>query len=241
MLGEPPQSQGDLNFALFGIPVRIHPMFWLVGLLLGVGGRHDAASLAIWVGAMLLAILVHEFGHALVARSYGLRPWVTLYGMGGLTSYNPSGARRPMGTWDQIQLSAAGPVAGFMLAAVILVLAYLAGHPIHRFGVLLVPVGQILNAHFTDFLFDVLSICIFWGLLNLLPIYPLDGGQIAREVLLRLSRDGIRHSLMLSFVVAVLMAIVSYLHLHQTFMAIFFVYFAIMNMMTLQAYGGGRW
>jgi membrane-associated protease RseP (regulator of RpoE activity) len=245
MLGEPPQSQGDLNFALFGIPVRIHPMFWLVGLLLGLN-IHDVVGLLIWVAAMFVSILIHEMGHAVVARSYGLRPWVTLYGMGGLTSYNPSSARHPLGTWDQIQLSAAGPGAGFLLAAIIVGAIHFSGYLIERSG----PLGLLIepaygvtvwNWQFTFFLHCILFISIFWGLINLLPIYPLDGGQIARELLLRFSRDGIRQSLMLSFLVAALMGIFSLVRWHDMYLAIFFAYFAIMNMMTLQAYGGGRW
>lgn len=242
MLGEPPRSEGDLNFRLLGIPVRVHPMFWIIGLILGVSGHRDAVGLLIWVAAMFVAIMVHEFGHALVARAYGYRPWVTLYGMGGLTSYNP--LTRRLGTWDEIQLSAAGPGAGFLLAAIILGAARLGGHHIVSegpLGVLLLPTGVILSKSFTFFLYDVLFICIFWGLINLLPIYPLDGGQIAREIFLRFSRDGIRQSLILSIVAAGLMAVIGLVRMQDTFMAIFFAYFAVMNVMALQAYGRGPW
>ena len=50
----------------------------------------------------------------------------------------------------------------------------------------------------------MLYVNIFWGLVNLLPVYPLDGGQIARELLeLASPADGVRQSLWLSVIAAV--------------------------------------
>ena len=93
MLAEPPPSQYDLHFSLFGFPVRVHPMFWLVTLMLGYQSG-DAAAVLTWIVAVFLSILVHELGHALVMRAYGLRPWIVLHGMGGLTGYEPAYAAR---------------------------------------------------------------------------------------------------------------------------------------------------
>ena len=66
-----------------------------------------------WVVAVFLSVLVHEMGHALAIRALGVQPWITLYGMGGLTSHR--GGRLPPKT--QILVSLAGPAAGFALAA----------------------------------------------------------------------------------------------------------------------------
>ena len=67
---------------------------------------------------------------------------------------------------------------------------------------------QFPNEHLADLINNLFWICVLWGVVNLLPIYPLDGGQIAREILLKFNpRDGIRQSLMLSILAAGAMAL----------------------------------
>ena len=92
MLGEPPQTQYDLRFQILGIPVRVHPFFWLVVVVLGLSGgaKTTPAELLIWAGCVFVSILVHELGHAAAALAHGWRPWITLYGFGGLASYQPT-------------------------------------------------------------------------------------------------------------------------------------------------------
>ena len=95
ILAEPPPSQGDLHFSLLGFPVRIHPYFWLVGLMLGFALR-DPVLVVMWVVAMLLCILLHELGHAVVMQAYGFRPSIVLYSFGGLAiPHGRYGVRRP--------------------------------------------------------------------------------------------------------------------------------------------------
>ena len=97
LIGEPPRTPYDLNFSLLGIPVRVHPFFWLVALMLNYR-LGDVASVLTWIAAVFLAILVHELGHASVMRAYGFRPWITLYGFGGLASYDQGQAYRSKGS-----------------------------------------------------------------------------------------------------------------------------------------------
>ena len=113
LLGEPPRTQADLNFSLLGIPVRVHPLFWLVALLLG-RNLGDAGSVLSWIVAVFLSILIHELGHAAVMRAYGFHPWITLYGFGGLASYDHGNAYRSKGSQPlgQILICLAGPAAG---------------------------------------------------------------------------------------------------------------------------------
>src|SRR5437773_326262 len=85
MLFEPPVTRWDLNWRMFGVPVRVHPLFWLMALLLswskGIPPLIVIESMAI----IFISILVHEFGHALSGRYYGdRRNHVVLYMMGGL-------------------------------------------------------------------------------------------------------------------------------------------------------------
>ena len=229
LLGEPPRTQADLNFSLFGIPVRVHPLFWLVTLILGYQSG-DVPSVMTWIVAVFLSILVHEMGHAAVMRAYGFHPWITLYGMGGLASYDQGYSFRSKGTepLGQVLICLAGPVAGFLLAAFMVLGVILANHA-----------HVVPNARVANLLDNMLFICVVWGVVNLLPIYPLDGGQIAREILLKLnSREGIRWSLLLSILAAGMMAAVGFIQWQSWFVALFFGYLAYTSYATLQAYSG---
>jgi len=248
LLGEPPRSQVDLHFSLFGIPVRVHPFFWLVGLLLGFNSR-DAKALLSWMVAFFVSILVHEFGHAVVIRAYGFRPWITLYGLGGLASYDQASTYSSKGTTSaaQVLISLAGPGAGFLFAAAIAGAIIASGHQVQvvlggSYG-LGVAIGQISPPAWRIFLFQLLNINVLWGILNLLPIYPLDGGKIAREVLVAVNpQQGIRQSLMLSIVAAIAVAVVGLTQWDSFWVAFLFGYLAYTSYTTLQAYSGrGRW
>jgi stage IV sporulation protein FB len=172
----------DLRWQMFGIPVRVHPFFWLVTLLLG--GSHRPLDALIWVFAVFISILVHELGHALTAKSYGSSTEILLYSFGGLAFHHlPSswvGAR--------IVVLFAGPGAGFLLAAVVWGVGTIAcGDPTGTLWDLMRGDPLVfLNRdalRLSLFLDDMLWINIWWGLMNLLPAYPLDGGQICRTFL----------------------------------------------------------
>ncbi len=243
LLGEPPRSQYDLNFSLFGIPTRVHPFFWLIALVMGSQLR-DPIFVLIWVVAVFVSVLIHELGHALVMRRYGYYPWITLYGMGGLTSHNQDnyGYSRGSESLRQVLISLAGPMAGFLLAAAIVLIVFLTGYGDQVYLTIFGPaVGGLPSWQLTVFVNFVLFISVVWGMINLLPIYPLDGGQIAREFFLKLStQQGIRQSLMVSIVCAVLMAAAGLLLLHSFFTALLFGYLAFSNYATLQVYNGRR-
>jgi stage IV sporulation protein FB len=249
LIGEPPRTQYDLNFALFGIPVRIHPLFWLAGVLLGP--RDSGAQILLWMVAFFLGVLCHELGHALVMRSQGSFPWITLYGLGGLASCNPSrrAGSKYAETWRDIAVSAAGPLAGFLLAAVALLLGWALRYTIvWQFGA---PLGVRLwvidlanmaqQPLWLDFVNHLLFVTIVYGVLNLLPVYPLDGGQIARELLtMILGATGVRVSLFVSMTVAGCLAIFGAVRLHNPFLTIFFGILAYSSFATLHALGDNR-
>jgi stage IV sporulation protein FB len=220
----------------------------------GIGGRQvDAVEALVWVVVTFVSILVHEFGHATMQRAYGGHPWITLYGLGGLASCNDCD-RSPRA---QIIISLAGPMAGFLLAAVVVLAMRLTGHAIgfglSRNGIDLESLGleRILHGEFGPIavyfepvqskvlnvvIWDALQVNILWGLINLLPIYPLDGGRISRELCtLGDPRTGIIRSLQISIAAAALVAV--YGVLHQSFyMGLMFGYLAYSSFQTLEAY-----
>lgn len=248
LLGEPERTQGDLRFVLFGIPVRVHPFFWLVAVFLGANVIRTPWDLVIWVAAVFTSILVHELGHALVMTVYGFRPWITLYGLGGLASYNRNGAYSARGNRPlaQILVSAAGPGAALLLTAVLLAVLYATGHAVLLTGeVPFVRFDPVRGPAVLDqYVHWLVTISIAWSLLNLLPVYPLDGGQIAREVLLVANpREGIRQSLWLSIFTAAGLCAIAAGMWRDWFLALLFGYLAYANYMALQAYEGRgpRW
>jgi Zn-dependent protease len=238
LLGEPAATPADLHFRVFGFPIRVHPFFWIVALLLGMGGREaDPLISLIWVAVVFVSILVHELGHAVLQRYYGGHPWVTLYGFGGLASCDDCD-RSP---WAQILISLAGPFAGFFLAGFVVSILI----ALQRFVRVELSWMPVVWIPFESWPLEVavrilLFVNIAWGLLNLLPIYPLDGGRIARELFtLGNPRAGIIHSLQLSAGAAVLVAVYA-LTRQLYFMCFMFGFLAYGSFQTLQTYRG-RW
>ncbi|MEN6558218.1 MAG: site-2 protease family protein [Thermoguttaceae bacterium] len=226
LFGEPERTRYDLNLSVFSIPVRVHPMFWLITLLLGYD-LGDVASVLTWILAVFASILVHELGHAMTMRAFGFEPWIVFYGLGGQTSYQPGYHvhSRGQSTWGQVLISAAGPIAGFLLAGLLLLGLHAADH--HHVD---------LNAGVLRLLSFMFFIGVVWGILNLLPIYPLDGGHIARELLTRLSaRHGVDLSLWLSIITAAGLAVIGLVWGHNWFIALMFGYLAYINYTILQA------
>lgn len=226
MLAMPAPTPYDLQFQLLGIPVRVHPLFWLFTALMGYDANDPAGTL-LWVGCVFVSILVHEFGHGLMGRAFGERPQIALYAMGGLCSSDRE--RTPA---QSLAVLICGPGAGFLLYGLLL----LAGPAIERAFPENHRVGQAL---------DMLAyINLYWGLVNLLPVYPLDGGQIAGVLLTRANRrDGMRWMHLLGIATGTLVAL--YLYQQQQKYAVFlFGYLAFLNFQALQAlqqgsrYGG---
>ena len=233
----------DLKFRLFGFPIRVSPWFWVVAVMLGAN-LDDARSIVLWVVAVFLGILVHELGHALAMRYYGFQPEITFHAMGGLTSYNSSYQinHRYLSNWDHIVIDAAGPLAGFALLGAIAALLLLIG--VNPLGFLFGNIDdqqrgslfRFLSAPVVVFLYMEMRICLFWGILNLMPVYPLDGGQIAREICTAFNpRTGIATSLNLSFITALVLAGVALLWFDDWFMAMFFGLFAYSSWMAMNS------
>ena len=243
LLGEPSPTQGDLHFRLLGIPVRVHPFFWVTTVFLGMGiKKADPKEILVWVAVVLVSILVHEFGHATMQRWFGGHPRVTLYGLGGLAACDDCD-RTPM---RQIVILLAGPGAGFLLAGIVVAVLKALGH-FDGFALDWMPIRWTpfdLPYYFENkrlalpdlVIWDLLVVNIMWGLINLLPVYPLDGGQLSRELFtLGNPRAGIIQSLQLSAGVAVLVAIYA-ISKGSIYTCAMFGILAYNNFQTLQAY-----
>lgn len=166
MLAEPDRTNYDLNFRLFGFRVRIHPLFWLGAALLGASTLELGIQfLLIWVGVVLVSILVHELGHALAFRRFGTDSHIILWMFGGL-AVPYSGVA---GRGRRIVVALAGPVAGFVLCGIVYGTQ-------RQFG------WADGNEHLALMCIWLVVVNLYWGIMNLLPVFPLDGGQVSREL-----------------------------------------------------------
>ncbi len=149
-----------LHFSLGRIPVMVEPTFWLVAALLGMAIR-DMKLLLLWVAVVFVSVLIHELGHAVAAIAMGSGVAIRLYSFGGLCYH------QPLGRWQSVVVSLAGPFAGFLFGG----LTYALSH--------VFPPTSVLGLYFYEFLWFA---NIYWGLINLLPVPPLDGGHVALGV-----------------------------------------------------------
>jgi Zn-dependent protease len=146
---------------LFGIPVRIHPTFFLTAAILGARPNAGVTAVAIWIGVVFASVLLHEYGHAIAARAFGFRPRIELHAMGGTTVWGGA----PVTPGRRFAISLAGPAAGLAVGAI----AWAAA-PAHLAG----AAGEAVQA--------ILWVNVGWGVLNLLPILPLDGGNVMASI-----------------------------------------------------------
>jgi stage IV sporulation protein FB len=228
----PPYSRYDLNFSLAGIPIRVHPLFWVIAILFGLSSG-DPLQLVIWVVAVFVSVLIHELGHALAMRLYGQPSQIVLYAGGGLTipeqvRWGGTLANVSFTPNQEIFVSLAGPGAGFLLAVIIVIGSVAAGGSILAttiFGFVPFPmiVLPVANQIASSIVMTFLWVNIFWGLINLLPVFPLDGGNVTRRVLLSADPwNGVRKSLWVSVIAGGIVAVLSLILMRSLYMAFLF-------------------
>lgn len=200
-----PQVSGAARlFTLFGISVFIH-WTWLILVVIAWQTYQIRYNSPIWAIAELVAIFaivtMHEFGHALACRSVGGRAHqIVLWPLGGVAFVQPP--RRPGAVLWSI---AAGPLVNVALVPVTYVLLLV--------GVAGLNPGEYPDAGWTRelsdgqfFLVSIFVINLIMLVFNLLPAYPLDGGQILQSMLW--FKIGYARSLWISSLIGVIAAVV---------------------------------
>ena len=183
------------------------------------GGLHAANStdillVLVFVFAGFLSIMIHELGHALTIRKYGLPAAITLQAFGGYASF-------PAGKLDRKQsffVTAAGPVLQFVFGVLLIVLA----------PSISIPEGSL----FLPFLRYLIWVSIAWSILNCLPVYPMDGGQMMAAILGPKKQHNVH---LISSIVAVIIGVAGYLYLGTILLPIFMALFAWQNWQSYQA------
>ena len=167
-----PGSIGTVK--LFGVPVRLHFTFVLLLIFLifiGIGGHQSGASTALYIAALFASVLLHEVGHALVARRFGIRTVeIVMFPIGGVS--RPERQPKP---FEELWVSLAGPVVNLVLAGILL--GWVA---MHSKILILQELRQPSDANLLQ---RIAFGNLLLGLFNLLPAYPMDGGRILRAFL----------------------------------------------------------
>lgn len=159
-------------FRLFGISVFIHWSWFVVALLFLMTDRFSPSPAwgALTYVSLFVIVLMHEFGHALACRSVGGRADnIVLWPLGGIAFVQP-----PQRPWPVLWSIAAGPLVNVVLVPVTV------GLYIYFTGGFEIAAPR---TEFHEYLFLLTFINLGLLIFNMLPIYPLDGGQILQAIL----------------------------------------------------------
>lgn len=172
------------------IPITIQPLFWLMALLIGYTSTYTLTGTLLSVVVILYSVLFHEFGHALVACVFGQKTRIELAIFGGFT-YRQG---RKLKLWEEFLVVLNGPFFGILLFSG----AYLA-----------LGIWNITNPSLLFVLKFTALVNLFWTIVNLVPLLPLDGGHLLSIVLQGIfGFKGIRYAIFVGLFVGSIMTIV---------------------------------
>jgi stage IV sporulation protein FB len=155
------------HFRIAGIPVRVEPVFFVISALFGLRYAEESVSLVfVWIGVTFVSILVHELGHALSLKAFGLPSSIVLHGFGGVTL-----SRRSLDKAKSVFVSLAGSLVALLLLW--LPARHLRGTEWFAEQDEIWLRGVVVFTAFAN---------LWWSVANLLPIRPLDGGNVVSEL-----------------------------------------------------------
>jgi Zn-dependent protease len=231
-----------LRWRLLGISFCIEPSFWLMNALWAyilyapivhmprnqLVTRELLYWMLIWILCTLLAVMVHELGHAVTGRIFGQPGSITLTGTGG----QAVGSYDELSAWKRMLVIMAGPCAGFLLAAAIIAIDGRWWNLWMNWLTINIPFKNLWEQLKCDwFLIDhvlpdarrfdfghyvwydrsvliLLMISLFMNVMNMLPIIPMDGGMLFKEICVLISpRSGLKFAFIWSFALALIVTL----------------------------------
>src|SRR2546423_6782023 len=155
-------------FTIFGVPIRLHFTFVLLLvflLVVGIGEKQSGASTAIYILALFGSVLLHELGHAAVARHFGIRTMeIVMFPIGGV-----SRPERPPKAREELWIALAGPAVNLLIAATI------AGWAWRTHA--LAPLSELLEPTDANLAQRIGMGNLLLAAFHILPAYPMDGGR----------------------------------------------------------------
>ncbi|MEG2970603.1 MAG: hypothetical protein RR808_03900 [Akkermansia sp.] len=231
-----------IEFTIFGIIVRVHPWHWIGLAFLGgafnIKEASDLQLVLLFMGVGFVAILLHELGHALVGRKLGGgAATIDLIALGGYTkSYNTHYKKH-----GRALSIIAGPAATFLFGILgwLLCLIFFGGNfnltndatalffqsPYYAFYI-----TQQLSFSDTDaiklyFIGSILWVSLWWTILNLLPIYPMDGGQFMAEYI-----RSTKTVHLIGFILSLVIGFIALVFFQAFLVVVFMAFFAYSNL-----------
>lgn len=167
------------------IPIKIFPAYWIFTAILSlILAQANIIQTFVWMIIIFISVLFHEFGHALTAKIFGRKPRIELVGMGGVTYHDGD----KLSFWKQFFITLNGPLFGLILAFIAHFLSLWTSSPI---------------AH--TILAQIFVVNVYWTVINLFPILPLDGGQLLRIGLEKFfDVKGLRYTFLVSGILSLL-------------------------------------
>jgi len=164
------------TFRILGVPVRLHFTFVLLFIfiaVIGLSGNVSVAFAGLYFLFLFGSVLLHELGHAVVSKRYGVRTLeIVMYPIGGVARVD----RTPEPA-QELWIALAGPAVNFAIAGAILL-------PLYFTGQILSP--EKLRVPSDANVLQLIAIGNLWlALFNLLPAFPMDGGRVLRAILAR--------------------------------------------------------
>ena len=206
------ERSGYRIFSIAGIDVSVS--FWYVAMMVMItflGG--SILQGALFAAAITISIVIHEFGHAIPSRLFNLRPSILLHGFGGLCFHEPSDS-----DWKDILIVLAGPLVQIAAGAIGLGGLFLAAG----------EVGYTTNLELLLYYFVWVS--FVWGAINLvLPLYPLDGGQLTHLILRRFMIEHRAQDLCLKLSIGTAIPVGIFAIVNQFYFGVFLVVFLVMD------------
>ncbi|MCX6989127.1 MAG: site-2 protease family protein [Chlamydiae bacterium] len=192
------------------LPISIHFSFWIVSALIGFLYTREVLGTVVWMGIIFISVLIHELGHALTAALFGLRPRIELVGMGGLTHYDSD----KVSLLKRFFIILNGPLFGFFLFLLAM-------------GLLQLPL--VASSAVAPVIFTLQYVNLFWTIVNLIPVLPLDGGQLLRVICEAVfGVKGVRYALVVGGIIAIAIAVLSFVY-GQIFIGALFFLFAFQS------------
>lgn len=194
-------------FQLFKkIPISIHPFFWILAGVIGWINSNSFQGALLWILVIVVSVLFHEMGHAITAKFFGLNPSIMLVAFGGVTTYEG----KDLKFWKQFLIVLNGPLFGIILFLSTTLILYL---------------NYFSNPYIVGFLKITQVVNFFWSIVNLLPVLPLDGGQLLRIALeAAFGIKGFKSSLFIGMLVAMGLSIFFFIKGGFLIGALFFLF-----------------
>ncbi|MBM3207479.1 MAG: stage IV sporulation protein FB [Chlamydiae bacterium] len=192
------------------IPVSINWSFWIVTGLIGYLYSRGVTGTLIWMAVIFISVLFHELGHALTALAFKLQPRIELVAMGGVTQYQAE----KLSSYKRFLIVLNGPLFGFLL---------------FLFAKTLLQNPNLATSSVGPVLLLLKYVNFFWTIVNLIPVLPLDGGQLLRVILEGcFGFKGLKYSFVCSSLIALFISLASFLF-GQVFIGALFFLFAFQS------------